>query len=148
MFINDSEDDGNLPHNNYFWINYFHRAPDFVISNMKAHEVLVPKAPRVITPIKTYHKAMLPLFAWIPVDRIRKDFEHTIQVIFMPLPTYLRKWHQLVNPTTDGFSHGEVDATDNILSVTPTVEDDQTAAQKFAEHHSKQICIRSSFSLH
>ena len=30
-----------------------------------------------------------------------------------------------------------MDATDNILSVTPTVDDDQTAAQKFSEHHSK-----------
>ena len=107
VFVNESEDYGTLPHNHSFWVNYFHRKNvsrhiyqdvldhevEVGINNIKMHEVLEPKEPRVTTPIKTYHEAMQPFFAWIPVDCICKTFERTIQVMLMSLPTYLRKQH-------------------------------------------------------
>ena len=108
---------------------------------MKVHEVLEPKAPHVTTPSKTYHKAMQPFFAWIPVDCICKTFERTIQVKLIPLPTYLRKQHQLENPMANIFCHGKADATDNIFSYTPTVDGDQTAAQNFFGRYPKVASV-------
>ena len=70
VFVNDSEDDGTLPHNHSFWVNYFHHAAEIGISNMKVHEVLEPKAPPVTTPSKIYHESMQPFFTWIPVEYI------------------------------------------------------------------------------
>ena len=89
VFVTASEDDGTLPHNHSFWVNYFHRkniswhiyqgvldyTAEIGINNMEVHEAMKPKAPCVTTPTKIDHESMQPYFAWMPIDRICKTFE-------------------------------------------------------------------------
>ena len=99
---------------------------------MEVHEAMKPTAPHVTTPTKIDHEAMRPYFAWMPLDRICKTFEHTTQFMQSPSSTYLRKRHRSANPAAN---------TDTIFSDTPAVDGGQTAAQIFAGSHSKFTSI-------
>ena len=90
-----------------------------------------PIIPHVQVPSKINHKAMHPLFAWIPVEYIFNTFEKTTQYMCITSSTYLCKHHHSANPATNFYHCHKADATYTIFLDTPAVDGGETTSQLF-----------------
>jgi hypothetical protein len=72
-----------------------------------------------------------PRLGWLPVDAIKKTFEHTTQLACMPMSTILKKWYKSLNPALNVHPHDKPVATDTIYSDTPAIDCGVTSAQLF-----------------
>ena len=72
-----------------------------------------------------------PRLSWLPVDAIKKTFEHTTQLARMPMSTILKKRYKSLNPALNVHSRDEPVATDTIYSDTPAIDCGITSAQLF-----------------
>lgn len=158
VFVTKSEDDGSLPYDHAFWVNFFHHenvsrciyqgvldyAAQVGLTSSEVHDILEPSHPCIITTSKIDHEAMQPFFAWMPTERIFKTFKHTTQFIRIPSSTYLCKHNRSANPAANIFCQGEADATNTIFSDTPAVDGGQTSAQIFTNRRTKLVTIHPS----
>jgi hypothetical protein len=74
---------------------------------------------------------LCPLLGWLPVDAIKKMFEHTTQLARMPMSTILKKGYKSPNPALNVRPRDEPVATDTIYSDTPAIDCGFTSAQLF-----------------
>jgi hypothetical protein len=72
-----------------------------------------------------------PHLGWLPVDAIKKTFEHTTQLARMPMSTILKKRYKSLNPALNVHPHDEPVATNTIYSDTPAIDCGVTSAQLF-----------------
>ena len=96
-----------------------------------------PVKPRELEPCKIDHEAMRPFFGWLPLDRVKRTFKYTSQMMKMPSSTYLRKRHQNSHPAANIYRRNDVDYTDTVYFDTPAVDGGQTKAQLFTARNSK-----------
>jgi hypothetical protein len=65
------------------------------------------------------YRQLRPHLGWLPIDAIKKMFEHTTQLARMPMSTILKKWYKSLNPALNVRPRDEPVATDTIYSDTP-----------------------------
>jgi hypothetical protein len=91
----------------------------------------VEAAPKFVMTSEPDYGQLRPHLGWLPIDTIKKTFEHTTQLARMPMSTILKKCYKSPNPTL--YVHprdGPVD-TDTIYSDTPVIDCGITSAQLF-----------------
>ena len=87
--------------------------------------------PRQVSPSKPNYKVQRPLFAWLPVDTIKRTYHLTTQYSRLPMSTILKKRYRSPNPALNFHNRSDPVATDTIFSNTPAVDSGVTCAQFF-----------------
>jgi hypothetical protein len=114
--------------------------PDSVINHVihhanRAHYICdhetVEAAPKFVMTLEPDYGQLCPRLGWLPIDAIKKTFEHTTQLTNMPMSTILKKWYKSPNPALNVHPHDEPVATDTIYSDTPAIDCGITSAQLF-----------------
>ena len=119
-FEHDSYDDADNLMNNSFDNNVCSYNTIFAVNNAEVHK----KEPDYIK--------LQPYFSWLPVNIIKKTFQHTAQYGRTPTSTVLKtnyKSHFLSMNASR--CNGPVD-TDTVYRDTPAIDDGSTSAQIFA----------------
>jgi hypothetical protein len=108
--------------------------PDSVI-NLVARYICdhdtVEAAPKFVMSSEPDYRQLRPRLGWLPVDAIKKMFEHTTQLARMPMSTILKKRYKSPNPALNMRPRDEPVATDTIYSDTPAIDCGVTSAQLF-----------------
>jgi hypothetical protein len=91
----------------------------------------VEATPKFVMTSEPDYRQLHPRLGWLPVDAIKKPFEHTTQLARMPMSTILKKWYKSLNPAVNVCPHDEPVATDTIYSDTPVINCGITSAQLF-----------------
>jgi hypothetical protein len=94
------------------------------------HET-VEAAPKFVMTSEPDYGQLRPRLGWLPVDAIKKTFEHTTQLARMPMSTILKKRYKSPNPALNVRPRDEPVATDTIYSDTPAIDCGITSAQLF-----------------
>jgi hypothetical protein len=94
------------------------------------HET-VEAAPKFVMTSEPDYGQLRPRLGWLPVDAIKKTFEHTTQLARMPMSTILKKRYKSPNPALNVRPRDKPVATDTIYSDTPTIDCGVTSAQLF-----------------
>jgi hypothetical protein len=94
------------------------------------HET-VEAAPKFVMTSEPDYGQLRPRLSWLPVDAIKKTFEHTTQLARMPMSTILKKRYKSPNPALNVRPRDEPVATDTIYSDTPAIDCGVTSAQLF-----------------
>jgi hypothetical protein len=94
------------------------------------HET-VEAAPKFVMTSEPDYGQLRPRLGWLPVDAIKKTFEHTTQLARMPMSTILKKRYKSPNPALNVHPRDEPVATDTIYSDTPAIDCGITSAQLF-----------------
>jgi hypothetical protein len=94
------------------------------------HET-VEAAPKFVMTSEPDYGQLRPRLGWLPVDAIKKTFEHTTQLARMPMSTILKKRYKSPNPALNVRPRDEPVATDTIYSDTPAIDCGVTSAQLF-----------------
>jgi hypothetical protein len=94
------------------------------------HET-VEAAPKFVMTSEPDYGQLRPHLGWLPVDAIKKTFEHTTQLARMPMSTILKKRYKSPNPALNVRPRDEPVATDTIYSDTPAIDCGVTSAQLF-----------------
>jgi hypothetical protein len=84
-----------------------------------------------VTHVPPDYNALCKYFGWLPVDIIKKMFEHTTQFAQTPISTILKKHYKSPFPAFNVYRCQESVATDTIFSNTPAIDDGSTMAQIF-----------------
>jgi hypothetical protein len=81
----------------------------------------------------------------LPVDAIKKTFEHTTQLARMPMSTILKKRYKSPNPALNVRPRDKPVATDTIYSDTPAIDCGITSAQLFVgtKTHTADVYLSS-----
>jgi hypothetical protein len=77
------------------------------------------------------YRQLRPRLGWLPVDAIKKTFEHTTQLARRPMSTILKKRYKSPNPALNVRPRDEPVATNTIYSDTPAIDCGVTSAQLF-----------------
>jgi hypothetical protein len=72
-----------------------------------------------------------PHLGWLPVDAIKKTFEHTTQLACMSMSTILKKRYKSPNPALNVRPCDKPVATNTIYADTPAIDCGITSAQLF-----------------
>jgi hypothetical protein len=91
----------------------------------------VEAAPKFVMTSEPDYGQLRPRLRWLPVDAIKKTFEHTTQLTCMPMSTILKKQYKSPNPALNVCPRDEPVATDTIYSDTPAIDCGITSAQLF-----------------
>jgi hypothetical protein len=94
------------------------------------HET-VEAAPKIVMTSEPDYGQLRPHLGWLPIDAIKKMFEHTTQLARMPMSTILKKGYKSLNPALNVRHRDEPVATDTIYSDTPAIDCGVTSAQLF-----------------
>jgi hypothetical protein len=94
------------------------------------HET-VEAAPKFVMTSEPDYGQLRPRLGWLPIDAIKKTFEHTTQLARMPMSTILKKQYKSLNPALNVHPRDEPVATDTIYSDTPAIDCGITSAQLF-----------------
>jgi hypothetical protein len=94
------------------------------------HET-VEAAPKFVMTSEPDYGQLRPCFGWLPIDTIKKTFEHTTQLARMPMSTILKKQYKSPNPALNVHPHDEPVATDTVYSDTLAIDCGVTSAQLF-----------------
>jgi hypothetical protein len=94
------------------------------------HET-VEAAPKFVITSEPDYGQLRPHLSWLPVDAIKKTFEHTTQLTCMPMSTILKKRYKSPNPALNVHPRDEPVATNTIYSDTPAIDCGITSAQLF-----------------
>jgi hypothetical protein len=94
------------------------------------HETM-EAAPKFIMTLEPDYGQLCPCLGWLPIDAIKKTFEHTTQLACMPMSTILKKRYKSPNPAVNVHPRDEPVATDTIYSDTPAIDCGITSAQLF-----------------
>jgi hypothetical protein len=94
------------------------------------HET-VEAAPKFVMTLEPEYGQLCPRLGWLPVDAIKKTFEHTTQLARMSMSTILKKWYKSLNLALNVCPHDKPVATDTIYSDTPAIDCGVTSAQLF-----------------
>jgi hypothetical protein len=94
------------------------------------HET-VEAAPKFVMTSEPDYGQLRPRLGWLPVDAIKKTFEHTTQLARMPMSTILKKRYKSPNPALNVRPRDEPVATNTIYSDTPAIDCGVTSAQLF-----------------
>ena len=73
------------------------------------------KTPIYVTPEEPEYEKQRPLFAWLPIETIKRTYELTTQYARIPMSTILQKRFQLPNPALNVHQRNEPVATDTIF---------------------------------
>jgi hypothetical protein len=92
------------------------------------HET-VEAAPKFVMTLEPDYRQLRPRLGWLPVDTIKKTFDHTTQLTCMLMSTILKKWYKSPNPALNVRPRDEPVATDTIYSDTPVINCGITSAQ-------------------
>ena len=71
--------------------------------NVQNQELKASKSPVQISTKEPDYERQRPLFAWLPVDTIKKTYELTTQYARIPMSTILKKRYQSPNPALNVF---------------------------------------------
>jgi hypothetical protein len=94
------------------------------------HET-VEATPKFVMTSEPDYGQLCPRLGWLPIDAIKKMFEHTTQLTRMPMSTILKKWYKSPNPVLNMCPHDKTVATYTIYSDTPAINCGITSAQLF-----------------
>jgi hypothetical protein len=94
------------------------------------HET-VEAAPKFVMTLEPDYGQLPPCLSWLPIDAIKKKFEHTTQLARMPMSTILKKQYKSLNPALNVHPRDEPVATNTIYSDTPAIDCGVTSAQLF-----------------
>jgi hypothetical protein len=94
------------------------------------HET-VEATPKFVMTLEPDYGQLCPRLGWLPIDAIKKTFEHTTELACMPMSTILKKWYKSLNPALNVRPRDEPVATDTIYSDTPAIDCGVTSAQLF-----------------
>jgi hypothetical protein len=94
------------------------------------HET-VEAAHKFVMTLEPDYGQLRPRLGWLPIDTIKKTFEHTTQLACMPMSTILKKQYRSPNPALNMRPRDEPVATDTIYSDTPAIDCGVTSAQLF-----------------
>jgi hypothetical protein len=94
------------------------------------HET-VEAAPKFVMTSEPDYRQLRPRLGSLPIDAIKKTFEHTTQLARMPMSTILKKRYKFPNPALNVRPRDEPVATDTIYSDTPAIDCGVTSAQFF-----------------
>jgi hypothetical protein len=94
------------------------------------HET-VEAAPKFVMTSEPDYGQPPPCLSWLPIDTIKKTFEHTTQLARMPMSTILKKRYKSLNPALNVRPRDEPVATNTIYSDTPAIDCGVTSAQLF-----------------
>jgi hypothetical protein len=94
------------------------------------HET-VEAAPKFVMTSEPDYGQLCPHLSWLPIDAIKKTFEHTTQLACMPMSTILKKRYKSPNPALNMRPHDEPVATNTIYSDTEAIDCGVTSAQLF-----------------
>jgi hypothetical protein len=94
------------------------------------HET-VGAAPKFVMTLEPDYGQPRPRLGWLPIDAIKKTFEHTTQLARMPMSTILKKQYKSANPALNVHPRDEPVATNTIYSDTPAIDCGVTSAQLF-----------------
>jgi hypothetical protein len=96
------------------------------------HET-VEAAPKFVMTSEPDYGQLRPHLSWLPIDAIKKMFEHTTQLARMPMRTILKKRYKSPNPALNVHPRDEPVATDTIYSDTLAIDCGITSAQLFVD---------------
>jgi hypothetical protein len=88
------------------------------------HET-VEVAPKFVMTLEPNYGQLCPHLGWLPVDTIKKTFEHTTQLTRMPMSTILKKRYKSPNPALNVCPRDKPVATNTIYSDTPVIDCDK-----------------------
>jgi hypothetical protein len=91
----------------------------------------VEAAHKFVMTLEPDYRQLRPRLGWLPIDAIKKMFEHTTQLARMPMSTILKKQYKSPNPALNVHPRDEPVATDTIYSDTPAIDCGVTSAQLF-----------------
>jgi hypothetical protein len=74
---------------------------------------------------------LCPRLGWLPIDAMKKTFEHTTQLARMPMSTILKKWYKSPNLALNMHPCDKPVAIDTIYSDTQAIDCGVTSAQLF-----------------
>jgi hypothetical protein len=94
------------------------------------HET-VEATPKFVMTSEPDYGQLRPHLGWLPIDTIKKMFEHTTQLACMPMSTILKKRYKSLNPALKVHPRDEPVATNTIYSDTPAIDCGVTSAQLF-----------------
>jgi hypothetical protein len=94
------------------------------------HET-VEAAPKFVMTLEPDYRQLCPPLGWLPIDAIKKEFQHTTQLTRMPMSTILKKRYKSLNPALNMHPRDKPVATDTIYSDTPAIDCGITSAQLF-----------------
>jgi hypothetical protein len=91
----------------------------------------VEATPKFVMTSEPDYGQLRPHLSWLPIDAIKKTFEHTTQLARMPMSTILKKRYKSPNPALNVRPRDKPVATDTIYSDTPGIDCGVTSAQLF-----------------
>jgi hypothetical protein len=87
-------------------------------------------APQVSKKEPDYER-LRPYFGWLPIEAIKRTFQHTTQYAHLPVRTLLKRRYKSPNPALNVFRRNESLACDVVYSNTPAVDNGSTLAVIF-----------------
>ena len=105
-----------------------HNIPKISVNN---EEIKASEKPIQVKTSDPDYEKQRPLFAWLPLDVIKKTYELTTQYARIPMSTILQKRYISPNPAMNVHRRNEPVATDTIFSDTPAIGSGVTSAQFF-----------------
>jgi hypothetical protein len=82
----------------------------------------VENAPKFVMTLEADYGQLRPRLSWLSIDAIKKTFQHTTQVVHMPMSTVLKKQYKSLNPILKVHPRGVTVATNTIYSDTPVID--------------------------
>jgi hypothetical protein len=108
------------------WNTYSHET-----NGDKSNEIVSAAAPRIGTPQEPSYDKLRPYFGWIPVEAIKKTFQHSTQLARTTTGTLLKQTYRTQNPALNVIRRNEPVATDELFSDTQAVDCGAKSCQVF-----------------
>ena len=106
-------------------------AAQYNISASDIQREMAPIKPRVQQPSLIDFESQRPFFGWLPLENVKRTFQHCTQNMRMPPSTHLQKRFKSPNPGANLFHRREPDTTDMIFSDTAAIDGGETRAHIF-----------------
>jgi hypothetical protein len=103
----------------------------------------VEAAPKFVMTSEPDYGQLRHRLSWLPIDAIKKMFEHTTQLARMPMSTIHKKRYKSSNPALNVRPCDKPVATNTIYSDTPAIDCGVTSAQLFVgtKTHTAARCV-------
>ena len=106
-------------------------AATYHINESDITNAMHPIKPRITKPLLIDYESKRLYFGWLPVETVKRTFQHCTQNMRLPPSTYLQKHFKSINPGANLIHRRKADATDLIFCDTPAIDGGETMAHIF-----------------
>ena len=109
-------------------------AAQYDINESDITKAMHPLQPRITKPFKPSlidYESKQPYFGWLPLETVKRTFQHCTQHMRLPPSTHLQKRFKSMNPGANLIHRHKADATDLIFCDTPAIDGGETMAHIF-----------------